>query len=98
MTACMVLRGRESSRKALCAHINFHTLSVTATKRGGFRMKPISAIEPRKPRLVPAIVAVFALSTLLPLASAGSAAVLEEERTERQQAIPLPDAVLRAVE
>ena len=46
-------------------------------------MKPISAIEPRKARLVPVIVAVFALSTLLQLASAGSAAVPEEKPTER---------------
>ena len=61
-------------------------------------MKPISAIEPRKARLVPVIVAVFALSTLLPLASAGSAAVPEEKPTERQQAISLTDAVLRALE
>src|SRR5207249_11229934 len=98
MTACMVLRGRESSRKALCAHINFHTLSVTATKRGGSRMKPISAIEPRKARLVPVIVAVFALSTLLPLASAGSAAVPEEKPTERHQAISLTEALLRPLE
>jgi outer membrane protein TolC len=61
-------------------------------------MKPISAIEPRKARLVPVIVAVFALSTLLQLASAGSAAVPEEKPTERQQAISLADAVLRALE
>ena len=61
-------------------------------------MKPISAIEPRKPRLVPLFVATFALSTLLPLASARSAAVPEEKPTERQQAISLADAVLQALE